>query len=95
MAITRCSRSVDDNLDRPGMSEAIREMIATQVTMAVGEAISEMFGSVKTTMTELFDECYVAISKVTAAVATIVITVAGFQGRVMMQYWDFSNMKPP
>lgn len=62
--------------------------------MAVGEAISEMFGSVKTTMIELFDECYVTISKVVAAVATIVITAAGFQGRVMMQYRDFSNMKP-
>lgn len=45
-------------------------MIATHVTMAVREVIPEVFGSIKTTMIKLFDECYATVSEVDAAAAS-------------------------
>lgn len=83
-------------MKRPHLSiDEICEMITTQVTMDIREVIREVFRSIKTTMIEMFEEHYVAISEVTIAIATVTVSVAGHQGRGLFQYQDFSNMKSP
>lgn len=95
MAITRGSGSGDGGSKRPGLTDDdICEMITTQVTMVVWEAILEFFGSTKTAMIEMFNELYASVSEVVAPVATTTITSTGLQGRASFQYWDLSNTKP-
>lgn len=52
------------------MDDDIWEMITTHVTMIVREAITEVFGSIKTTMIKLFEERYAIVTEA-AATATI------------------------
>lgn len=54
-----------------------------------------MFGFVKTTMIELFDECYIAITEDTTDAAIAYVATVGLQMRGMIQYRDFNNMRPP
>lgn len=55
MAITVGSRSGAGGPVRPGLTdEEIRDMITTQVTMAVRKDIPEIFGSIKTMIIEFF-----------------------------------------
>lgn len=60
--------------------DEIYKMITTQVTMAVWEAFSEMFMSIKTAIIKLFDDCYIVVTEATASAATIIVTAAGFHG---------------
>lgn len=63
--------------------------------MALREVIPKVFGSIKTTMIDLFDEYYATVTKATVAPTFFVVVVARVQGRGMVKYQDFSNMKPP
>lgn len=81
MAITRSLGSGADGLKKPGLTDSeICEMITTQMTMAVMEAILRMFGSVKTAMIEMFDERYVVVTEVDAVTGTTIVATAGVQG---------------
>ena len=68
----------------PGSSgvsdDEICMMIHDEVATAIREAILEMFGSIKTTLIETFDERYVAITEADAAAATNTVTTARPQG---------------
>lgn len=71
MTIIRCSGSGTSGPERPRLADdEIRDMITTQVTMAVREAIPEVFRSIKTDMIKLFDERYATVSEVDAVVAS-------------------------
>lgn len=61
------------------------------MTLVVREAISKVFGSIKTTLIEMFDERYVVVIK--AFVATPIATTI-LQGGGSIQYRDFSNTNP-
>ena len=66
-----------DGPDRPGLSDdEIRELITTQATLADRVAIQEVFGSVKTMLIEMFDECYVIVTKFVSTTATTAIAAA-------------------
>lgn len=70
--------------------DEIHEIITTQVTMIVRQAMSEMFGFVKIVMIELFEERYATVSE-----PVVVVDATRFHGRGMMRYRDFSYMKSP
>lgn len=57
------------------------------------KAIEEEFGSIKTTMIEMFDECYVAVTEV-VVVSTIVVVATRSHWGDSMQYQEFNNTKP-
>lgn len=57
--------------------EEIREIISIEVAMAMREAISEIFGSIKTDLIEEFDRCFAALPQVAA---TAVVAAARLQG---------------
>ena len=48
-------------------------MIHDKVATTIREAIPEMFGSIKTTLIETFDERYAAVTKAPAAAVTAVV----------------------
>lgn len=52
------------------------ELITTQMTLAATEAIPEVLGSIKTTFIKMFNECYIVVTEVVAAIATTSITTA-------------------
>ena len=54
-----------------------------------------MFGSIKTTMFEYFDERYAAIVETVATAASIAMAAAGGGAGQAFQYRDFNNTKPP
>lgn len=81
MAIMRGSRSRVDGSERPRLTDDdILEMITTQVTKVVREAILEMFGSIKTVMIEIFDERYGAVTEAAIVVTTAVVATTELQG---------------
>lgn len=51
----------------------IRRIIQEEVAAAIREEIPEMFGSIKTTLIETFDEKYAALSEAVVAAATAAI----------------------
>ena len=64
-------------LESSGISDdEIHRMIHDEVAAAIREAIPEMFGSIKTTLIEKFDERYAAVSEADAAAATAAVTAA-------------------
>ena len=63
--------------------------------MAVREAISEIFGSINTTMIKIFYERYAIGIEVVVVAAPIAVSDVGVHGRGPFQYRDFSNTKPP
>ena len=68
----------------PGSSstsdEEIRRIIHEEVAASIRAEIPKMFGSIKTTLIETFDERYAALSEATVAAATAAIAVARPQG---------------
>ena len=57
--------------------------------------MSELFGSIKTTMVEYFDEHYVVLAETAVAAAASAVIVAGGGGSGRgFQYQDFDNKKP-
>ena len=49
--------------------------------MAIREAVPEVFGSIKTTMIEMFSERYVVVFEAAATTATIAVATARVQRR--------------
>lgn len=67
--------------ESPGLTDDdIHEMIVTQVTMVVREAIVEFPASIKIVMIEMFDEIYVALTETVTIVATTTVVVVGIRG---------------
>ena len=62
--------------------------------MAIRAEIPEMFGSIKTTLIETFDERYATMTVATAAAATVVVAAARPQGGDSLLFREFSNTKP-
>ena len=56
--------------------EEICRIIHEEVAAAIREAIPEMFGSIKPTLIETFDERYAVITEVGDAAATAAVAVA-------------------
>ena len=54
-----------------------------------------MFGSIKTTLIETFDERYDALTEAVAAAATMAIVAARLQVGDLLMYREFGNTKPP
>ena len=59
--------------------EEIHRIIAEELAADIREAIPDMFGYIKTSIIETFDECYAAV-KEAAAVATAALAAARPQG---------------
>ena len=53
-----------------------------------------MFGSIRTTLIETFDECYVVVTKVVAATANATLAAARPQGGNSVWYLELINTKP-
>ena len=56
--------------------EELRQMIHNEVATAIRAEISEMFGSIKTTLIETFDERYATVIEAIAAAATAPVAAA-------------------
>lgn len=69
--------------------EEIRRLIHEEVAAAIRAEILETFGSMKTTLIEVFDERYAAVTEVAAVAA------ARPQGGDSLLFREFSNTKPP
>ena len=96
MVFTKGSGSGVGGQDRPWLThDQIGELITTEVATTLMGSIPEMFGSIKTTMIELFNDFYVSLIEAVAAAATVVVTPAVILGDKSFQYWDFDNTKPP
>ena len=75
--------------------EEIRQMIHEEVAAAIRAEIPEMFGSIKTTLMQTFDERYAALTEAAAAAATAAVATARPQGGDSLLFREFSNTKPP
>ena len=75
-------------------NDEIRRLIHDEVAASIQEAISEMFGSIKTTLIEKFDDRYAAITEAAVAVATTAVTAARPHEGDSLLYREFSNTKP-
>ena len=73
----------------------IRRLIHEEVVAAIRAEIPEMFGEIKTTLIETFDEWYAALTEATSAAATAPIATARPQGGDSSLLREFSNTKPP
>ncbi|XP_023749108.1 acetylornithine aminotransferase, chloroplastic/mitochondrial [Lactuca sativa] len=60
-------------------NEELRQMIHDEVVTVIRAEIPDMFGSIKTTLIEMFDERYAAVTEVVAAAAT----TSNFDGEVV------------
>lgn len=88
---TKGSGSGVGDLERLGTTnEEIYKIIGVEVAAKIREAILNMFVSIKTMFTMMFDKCYGVIIEVTIAP----IAATGLPGGGSMQYREFSNMKP-
>ena len=75
--------------------EEIRRIIHEEVAAAIRAEIPEMFGSIKTTLIETFDERYAALLGADVVAATAVIAATRPQGGDALLFQEFSNTKPP
>lgn len=81
MVMTRGSGSSVGVQDGSRLSDdVIRDLISAKVTVIVREAIPEIFGCIKTTLIEIFNECNTSIVDfaTTGVVAIIVSQGVGF-----------------
>ena len=82
--------------DRPVLTEdRVREIIHDEVVEIIWGQIPEMFGSVKITMMEYFDEIYASIAETVAATTSATVAAAGAGTGQAFQYRHFDNTKPP
>ena len=76
----------------PGSSgtndEEIYRIIADEVAVSIREAMPKMFGSIKTTLIETFDERYVVVANTDVAAARP-------HGGDLLLLREFNNTKPP
>ena len=70
-------------------------IIHEEVATIILEAIPKMFGSIRTTLIETFDERYAAVMEAVTAVATVAIAAARPHGGDSLLFREFSNTKPP
>ena len=70
-------------------------MIHEEVAAAIHVEIPEMFGSIKTTLIETFNERYATVTEAAAAAATTSVVAARPQGGDSLLFREFSNMKLP
>lgn len=82
-------------LDRLGLSDdEIVDLISTQVTSTIKEAIPELFDSIKTRLIDMFNNPYADVTNISVA-TTIIIVAAGVPQRGgQMHYWEFGKTKP-
>ena len=69
-------------------------MILNEAGTDVWGSIPEFFGSIKTTMIELFDDRYAAFSEVVVAATTAAVAAMGIYRERSFHYRDFDNTKP-
>lgn len=65
-----------------------------EVSVAVMEAVPEVFGSIKTMMSEMFDERYATVTEVVAFVSTAVVAVAKSHGGDSMSIGSSTTRTP-
>ena len=75
--------------------EELRQMIHDEVVAVIRAEILDMFGSIKSTLIETFDERYAAVTEAAAAAATATVATARPQGGDSLLFREFSNTKPP
>ena len=71
--------------------EQIREVISAEVVTTVWGLIPKFFGSIKITLTELFDDHYAKIVEAVVVVATTGVVSVGVRGERALQYRDFDS----
>ena len=65
------------------LDDTIMKLLQEEVVAYFQAQLTEMFRSIKTTIIEYFDECYVALSEIAAVAATTTVAAAGVgSGRV-------------
>lgn len=80
--------------DSMGLTEdQVKEMIHDEVVSIVQGQILELFGSIKTSMMEFFDDRYASLSETVATVGTTTVVVVEIGLGSAFQYRDFDNMK--
>ena len=75
--------------------EELRQMIHDEVAAAIRAEIPKMFGSIKTTLMETFDEPYAVVTEAAAAATKTAVAAARPQGGDSLLFREFSNTKPP
>ena len=70
-------------------------MIHKEVDPTIRVEILEMFGSIKTTLIDTFDERYAVVTKAAAAATTAAVAAAKHKGGDSLLFQEFSNTKPP
>ena len=75
--------------------DEIQRMIHEEAVAAIQTEIPEMFGSIKNTLIETFDERFTAVTEDVVTVATTAVAVARPQGGDSLLFQEFNNMKPP
>ena len=75
--------------------EELRQMIHDEVAAAIRAEIPEMFGFIKTTLIETFNERYATVTEAAVVAATAAVAAARPQGGNSLLYREFSNTKPP
>ena len=77
------------------LSEAhIREIITVEVVPIIRGKMPEIFGSIKTTMMEFFDDRYTTIFETAADVASTTVVAAGVGIGRVFQYRDVDIRSP-
>lgn len=85
MVVTRGLGSSDP--ERPSASDdEICRIVAAKVAAMIRGAILEMFGYIKTTLIETFDERYDSVTEAVAATTTTVVVVARPQRGDLLWY---------
>lgn len=81
MVMTRGLGLGTSGLDRLGLSDdEIVDLISTQVTSKIKEAIPELFDSIKTRLIDMFHNPYADVTNISVA-TTIIIVAAGVPQR--------------
>lgn len=77
MVVTNPGIGCSDPKKTGNIDDEIHMIIAAEVAATMMEAVPQMFGSVKTTMIELFDELYDSVTEVVVVVAVAATRLHG------------------
>lgn len=75
--------------------DQILEIITTKVVATIRMSMPEMVGSIKKTMTKLFNHHYVALTEAIAATTTTAVDVAGIHGEREVSNIEISPIRSP
>lgn len=75
--------------------DGIRRIVVDEVSATIKDTILDMFGSIKTTMVELFYERYAFVNEAAASIAIATVAAARTHDGDSILYREFNNMKPP